>query len=307
MEPLFTIIVPTYNRPKQLEVLLESLTKLAAPEGGFEVIIVDDGSQVDLNAVAEPFYTQLSLTLLLQSNSGPAQARNYGTEQARTYYIAFTDDDCTPDSNWLIAAAAHLNDYPDVMVGGKIINRLTSNRYAETSQLIVDMVYAHYNAQPQATAFFTSNNIILPREQFLDLGGFDVENFGYVSEDRDLCDRWLQAGYVLHHLSEAIIYHAHDLTLQKFLRQHFHYGQGAWAFYRARERLAARADMSFHTSTSPWQFVRQKASTRRDHLHFGALLGLWQFAYGAGYVSAVLTNSTSSLTKPKSRSTLCRK
>ena len=286
MQPLFTIIIPTYNRPKPLHILLQALTELIPPKGGFEVIVVDDGSSETMESVVDPFRDKLNIRLLRQSNSGPAEARNHGARVATTRYLAFTDDDCIPDPQWLVAAAAHLESHPDVMVGGKIINHLIDNPFSETSQLIVDMVYEHYNAQPHNARFFCSDNMIVPREHFEVLAGFDAEHFGYVSEDRDLCDRWLQAGFELHYVPEAVIFHAHDLTLKKFLRQHFHYGQGAYLFYQVRERVAARANLSMHTSAGPWHLVSQKAENRRQLLQLSALLGLWQIANLAGYVHA---------------------
>lgn len=99
----FSLIIPTYARPKQLGNCLESLTQLIAPRSGFEIIIVDDGNPESLEPVVAPFREKLNLRLLRQENGGPAKARNTGAAAARGRHLAFTDDDCRPEPNWLCA------------------------------------------------------------------------------------------------------------------------------------------------------------------------------------------------------------
>jgi len=134
--PLISIIIPTYNRPQQLALCLQALARQHYPH--FEVIVVDDGSQTRLFECVDNFRDQLDITLLTQDNAGPAAARNTGAAQAKGQFIAFTDDDCQPDANWLKNLAACFKENPDAAIGGKTINQLPKNSYSTASQLLID-------------------------------------------------------------------------------------------------------------------------------------------------------------------------
>ncbi|HHP7243214.1 MAG TPA: glycosyltransferase [Elainellaceae cyanobacterium] len=228
----FSVIIPTYNRPEQLTTCLESLTQLDYPRDRFEVIVVDDGSDKPLDSVVANFKDQLNLKLIRQSNAGPAAARNHAAQHTEGKYLAFTDDDCSPATNWLQALEKCFAASPDRIVGGRTVNALTDNPYSTTSQNIISMGYMHYNAIPDQARFFASNNMVVPADRFRDMGGFD-ESFT-TSEDRELCDRWLHQGYPMTYSPEVVIYHAHPMTLRSFWKQHFSYGQGAFRFHKTR-------------------------------------------------------------------------
>jgi glycosyltransferase involved in cell wall biosynthesis len=229
---LFSVIIPSYNRPKQLAACLESLTQLEYPRDRFEVIVVDDGSDSPLDTVVAPFKDSLNLRLIRQNNAGPAAARNGAAQQASGKYLAFTDDDCRPATNWLQALENCFTATPDRIVGGRTVNALADNPYSTTSQNIISMGYAHYNAISDQARFFASNNMVVPADRFRELGGFD-QSFT-TSEDRELCDRWLHQGYQMTYAPEVVIYHAHPMTLRSFWKQHFSYGQGAFRFHKTR-------------------------------------------------------------------------
>lgn len=233
-QPLFSIIIPTYNRPRQIVACLESLTRLDYPRDRFEVIVVDDGSDEPLDAVVEPFQKVLNLVLLRQANAGPAAARNRAADKAQGRYIAFTDDDCMPARDWLQKLAACFAQKPVCIVGGRTVNALDNNPFSMTSQNIISMGYDHYNAVRDQARFFASNNMVVPQQEFLELGGFD-ESFT-TSEDRELCDRWIHAGYPMTYAPEVVIYHAHPMTLRSFWKQHFNYGRGAFRFHQTRSQ-----------------------------------------------------------------------
>ena len=89
----------------------------------------------------------------MQENAGPAAARNRGAAEARGAFLAFTDDDCTADADWLRAFAAEFEKTPNGLVGGRTLNALDTNRCSATSQMIIDVVYDHYNANPDDGGF----------------------------------------------------------------------------------------------------------------------------------------------------------
>lgn len=234
--PNFSIVIPTYNRPAQLAACLEACARFDYPRDRFEVIAVDDGGTTPLDAVVARFHGVLTLKLLRQENAGPAAARNRGASEAGGDFLAFTDDDCSPDPKWLQALAAQFVASPDGAVGGHTRNALTHNLYSTASQLLISYLFSYYNAVPHAARFFPSNNLAFPTKRFRAIGGFDVTYPRAAAEDRELCDRWLHHGYRMIYAAEAVVYHAHALTFRTFLRQHIHYGQGAFCFHHARAR-----------------------------------------------------------------------
>jgi glycosyltransferase involved in cell wall biosynthesis len=231
-QPFFSIVIPTYNRPERLATCLEAIAHLDYPSDHFEVIVVDDGSPTPIDSVVTPFLNQINITLITQTNAGPAAARNTGAEKARGEFIAFTDDDCQPTPNWLKALATQFATTPDCLAGGKTLNALPDNLYSTASQLLLDYLYEYYNADSEQAKFFASNNFALSTEAFHQVGKFDTTFPLAAGEDREFCDRWLHQGKKMVTVENAQIYHAHKLTLRGFWRQHSNYGRGAFHFHQ---------------------------------------------------------------------------
>lgn len=280
--PSFSVIIPTYERPAQLTRCLKGLARLDYPRELFEVIVVDDGSSSPPRALVEEFRASLDVRLLEQRrNKGPAGARNFGAAHARGEFLAFTDDDCEAGTEWLRALASAFAKAPERIVGGRTLNSLTRNPYSETSQAIIEVVYSHFNQDPEDARFFASNNFAVPARLFLELRGFD-ERFT-TSEDREICARWRTEGLRLAYAPDAIIYHAHHLGLLTLWRQHFGYGRGALRFHRARLLAGAppfKPDMVFYS-----KLLRASAShERKSHAAQMTALLLWsQAANAAGF------------------------
>jgi GT2 family glycosyltransferase len=282
----FSIIVPFFAPPAQLASCLESISHLQVPTGGFEVIVVDDGSPEPLDGVTEMYHDKLNIRLIRQSNGGPGSARNAGSRIARGSFLAFTDADCWPAPEWLTKLANHFRQTPRHILGGHTINRLTSNPYSATSQLIVDTAYAFHNRAPEAARFFASNNLAVPAELFHEVGRFDEKFFRDASEDRELCDRWRHRGYQMTYVPEAVVLHAHALTFSTFWRQHFTYGRGAWNYHYVRARRGSgrlRDDLKLHARFL--HLLRRPLAklppTRRWSVF--PLLALWQAANASGF------------------------
>lgn len=221
--PEAAVVIPSYNRPDRLRSCLEALTRLDGPAP--EIIVVDDGSETPLAPVCAEFGERV--TCIRQCNAGPAAARNAGARAAEAPFVAFTDDDCRARPGWLTALRAAQNGDPKALVGGHVENALAGNVYAAASQSLCDYLYGYFDAAGGASPFFTSNNIGCDRKAFLDLGGFDDTFPLAAAEDRDFGLRWRAAGGALTFAPDAVIDHAHPLTLRRFLRQHANYGRGA--------------------------------------------------------------------------------
>jgi GT2 family glycosyltransferase len=285
--PSVSVVIPTYGRPRQLADCLEALGRQTLPREAFEVVVVDDGSPMPLDGVIAAAGDGLQVRLLRQANAGPAAARNRGVEGARGARVAFTDDDCLPEPSWLTALETAERRHPGALVGGSTINGLPDELFAATSQLIIDMVYDHFNADPSHAYFLTSNNLLCGREAYLALGGFDASYDRAGAEDRDFCDRWRKAGHRLVWAREARIEHRHSQSLGEFLDLHFRYGRGAHRYQsmrRSRGTGTMREDLGFHASL-PRRLWKTLGATRVP-LRKGqvaAALVLWQLANAAGF------------------------
>lgn len=235
-ESSFSIIIPTFNRPLQLDQCLDYLTRLDYPKSRYEVVVVDDGSSSSMEQVVEPYRELMHISLIVQKNSGPGIARNTGVAYSRGRFIAFTDDDCQPGRDWLTRFSDRLLANPDRLYGGHVHNALDTNTYSSASQVLVDYLYTYYNSDPERAQFYTSNNMAMARDKFDAVGEFDTNFPGACGEDREFCDRWRYYGYGLIYVPEAIVCHYHELTFWSFCRQHYNYGGGAIRFRAARAR-----------------------------------------------------------------------
>lgn len=283
----FSIIIPTYNRPQALARCLDSLTRLDYVYNSFEVIVVDDGSQVSNESVLAPFYEKISLRLFRQKNAGPAAARNAGAIQAKGTFLVFTDDDCIPAQNWLGELETNLAMKLNCMVGGRVVNGLPANIYAQASHLILDIVYAYYNAEGTDPHFIASNNMAVPASAFRSAGGFDASYPHAGGEDREFCDRWLGLGYGMTYASKAIVNHYHDLTLLTYWKQHVTYGRGAFRFNRSHARShkeGSTLQMGFYASFPRRFYEATMDFTTSEKWCFSLLMIMWQAANSVGFL-----------------------
>ncbi len=283
-----SVVVPTYDRPRRLRECLESLARqtLAAP---WEVLVIDDGTP-DAQAVAAAVGTgRPGWRVIRQDNAGPAAARNRGVREARGEFIAFTDDDCLPEPAWLETLVQAARARPDALVGGTTVNGLEDELFASTSQLIVDMVYEHFNSDPDDAYFLTSNNMLCQRERFQAMGGFDAAFPRAGAEDREFCDRWRMAGWPIVWRPEARIEHRHSQTLRQFVGLHLRYGRGAKIYHAMRHQRGSgtmQKDLGFHRS-----LLRRVAARLADQggicrrAQVVAALVIWQVANAAGFAT----------------------
>lgn len=240
-KPDVSIVIPTYARPESLYACLSRIESLAFPASRFEVIVVNDGGTLGLDGVVAKFKDTLHLLLLTQDNAGPGKARNLGASVARGKFLVFIDDDCTPSRCWLSALTETLEANPGCLAAGPVLNALPDNLYSTASQMISSFVSDHYANGRGSEPFFTTNNFALSAERFAELGGFDTTIPSATAEDKEFCDRWRAMGYEMVLVPSAIVYHAHDLTLRRFLRQHYQYGRGILTFRLNRRQRAAGA------------------------------------------------------------------
>jgi glycosyltransferase involved in cell wall biosynthesis len=283
--PFFSIIIPTFNRPLPLTHCLQSLARLDYPRERFEVIVVDDGSKTLTKAIVSSFCNQFDITLITQAHSGPAIARNKGATCAKGELLAFTDDDCILIPNWLKALATRFAETQEDMIGGRILNVLLDNLYSTASHFLIEYLYSYYNAKSDQVRFLTSNNLALTADRFHRLGGFNTLFPHAAAEDREFCERWLRHGFRMTYAPEALIYHAHRLTLHSFCKQQFNYGRGAFRFHqlRARRRMNHFRLEPFSFYVNMLRYPLSEIQGPKKHL-FLALIVLSQGTIAAGFL-----------------------
>lgn len=280
--PRFSVIVPSRDRPGPLERCLRALARLEYERDAFEVVVVDNRGNTPLTGLLERVRGDLRVRLVEERRRGPAAARNAGAAAAAGPFLALTDDDCEPTPGWLAALDLRLTRAPDSVVGGSLVNALHDNPYSTASQVVMDAIYRHYNTD-SAARFLASNNLALSARVFRELGGFETSFPLAGGEDRDFCDRCESEGQSMIYAPEAVVVHAHELSLRSLWRQHFNYGRGTSIFHDSRrDRGLGRVtfEPGLH-ATLLRTAVAAPAGCRR--LRVLAAVLLTQVAYAAGF------------------------
>ena len=98
--PHFSFVIPVFNRPSEVQELLESMTKLSG-DHSFEVVIVEDGSTVSSKEVVQSFDQLLDIQYWSKQNTGPGDSRNHGMRHAKGAYFLILDSDVILPENYL--------------------------------------------------------------------------------------------------------------------------------------------------------------------------------------------------------------
>ena len=219
----YSIIVPVYNRPDEVDELLESLTHQVFRN--FEVVIVEDGSDKRCDEVCNRYKDLLPLRYYYKENSGPGNSRNFGVDYANGDYVIILDSDVVVPPHYLSAIDEELSREQCDFFGG------------------ADAAHASFTPVQKAisysmTSFFTtggirggkkkldkfyprSYNMGVRRTAYQALGGFSRMRFG---EDIDFSYRLIENGYKSRLFPEAWVWHKRRTDLRKFFRQVYNSG-----------------------------------------------------------------------------------
>ena len=288
--PSVSVVIPTFGRPEKLAATLLALDRQEVE--AFEVVVVDDGSPQPVTREALPDLHRFTLRILRQENRGPAAARNFGAEKATGEILFFTDDDCLPSPHWVSALSQEIQSHPEALVGSLTFNGLPDNKWSSASQLIIDLVYDHFNRDPANAYFLASNNMACRRDLFLELGGFDMEFSQAGAEDRDFCDRWRMTKRPIRLIREQLVEHRHPQTFGKFLDIHYRYGRGAYHYQAKRKQRGSGTmaeDLGFHRTL--FRSIPNHLRGVRFSAKASRVIGLvsWQLANAAGFLAAATT------------------
>ena len=219
----YSVIVPVYNRPDEVDELLESLCSQASES--FEVIIVEDGSQTPCREVCDKYVGQLDVKYLAKPNSGPGQSRNYGAGHAQGDYLIVLDSDVVLPSGYFQAVDEELAQNPCEAFGGpdaahsSFSPKQKAINYSMTSFFTTGGIRG--GKKKLDTFYPRSFNMGISRDVYLALGGFSKMRFG---EDIDFSYRICEAGYRPRLFPKAWVWHKRRTDFRKFFRQVYNSG-----------------------------------------------------------------------------------
>ena len=219
----YSIIVPVFNRPDEVDELLQSLVEQTFND--FEVIIVEDGSSISCENVCRKYEQKLHLRYFMKPNSGPGQSRNYGAERANGEYLLILDSDVVLPNDYLKAIEDELNNHPCEAFGGPDASHPSFSpvqkaiSYSMTSFFTTGGIRG---GKAKLDKFYPrSFNMGIRRDVYLALGGFSKMRFG---EDIDFSYRICEAGYKPRLFPQAWVWHKRRTDFRKFFRQVFNSG-----------------------------------------------------------------------------------
>ena len=213
---LFSIIIPVYNRPDEINELLESLV-LQDFKQQFEVLIIEDGSTATCDKIVEKYKDKMDITYYLKYNSGPGDSRNFGMNLAKGDYFIIFDSDCIIPKNYLSQVyKSLLEEFTDCYGGPDTAHVSFSNiqkaiNFAMTSFLTTGGIRGGSdkinNFEPR------SFNMGISKKAFLASKGFGNIHPG---EDPDLSMRLLDLGFKTKLIPSAFVYHKRRVDWAKF-------------------------------------------------------------------------------------------
>lgn len=219
----YSIIIPVYNRPDEVDELLQSLASQHFKD--FEVIVVEDGSSIPCREVVDKYQNSLLVKYYQKNNSGPGQTRNYGAEQSLGEYLIILDSDCILPDGYLDAVEADLNTAPADAFGGSdrahdsFTDIQKAINYSMTSFFTTGGIRG---GKKKMDKFYPrSFNMGIRRTVYQILGGFSKMRFG---EDIDFSIRIFKSGYSCRLFPEAWVYHKRRTDLRKFFKQVYNSG-----------------------------------------------------------------------------------
>ncbi len=224
MKLAFSIIIPVYNRPNEIDELLESLSQQDL-SANFEVLIIEDGSSIKSDIVVEKHKNKLNLKYFFKENTGAGASRNFGMEKASGNYFIILDSDVIVPKQYLLEVKKALEtNYTDAFGGADAAHSSFTSlqkaiNYSMTSILTTGGIRGNKKSlgkfQPR------SFNLGISKKAFEKTNGFSRMKNG---EDIDLTFRLWEHGFETHLIEKAFVYHKRRSSIKQFFRQTFGFG-----------------------------------------------------------------------------------
>ncbi|QNM86047.1 glycosyltransferase [Polaribacter pectinis] len=220
----FSIIIPVYNRPQEIDELLESLTKQDFSDA-FEVLIIEDGSENSSKEIVNKYNNQLDLKYYFKENSGAGASRNFGMEKASGSYFIILDSDVIVPTQYLseVKKALEIN-YTDAFGGPDAAHKsFTSLQKAINYSMTSVLTTGGIRGKKKGVGKFQprSFNLGMSKKAFKKTKGFSKMKNG---EDIDLTFRLWENEFETQLIEKAFVYHKRRSTIQQFFKQTFGFG-----------------------------------------------------------------------------------
>lgn len=224
MQISFSFIIPVYNRPVEIDELLQSMVSMSY-NTSYEIVIVEDGSTETSEHIIKKYKDQLDISYYSKPNTGPGDSRNYGMKKAKGNFFIILDSDVILPENYLSKVTEFLSSRfvhcfggpDDAHVSFSDLQKAIS--YSMTSFLTTGGIRGKQSAvnkfQPR------SFNMGLSKQAFETTGGFGKIHPG---EDPDLTIRLWEKGYDTALIPDAKVYHKRRISWSKFYIQVHKFG-----------------------------------------------------------------------------------
>ncbi len=205
-----SVVVCTYNRFKSLKRTLSALCSLDYED--YEIVVIDDGSTDDTSKLKQEFKR---INFIRQKHQGIGAARNRGALESRADLIAYIDDDCIPDKDWLKKLVEAMHFTGSDIIGGDSYSKDNKLQY---SQHLVDkfgtVYFSRYIADNRNTFLSLNTLNVLVKKKVFKKVKFDPYYVSYF-EDVDFCIRAQSAGFKIAHTEQAKIIHFNEPGWQR--------------------------------------------------------------------------------------------
>jgi len=213
---LFSLIIPVYNRPDEVDELLESLSQSDFNEE-FEIVIIEDGSSLKCEDVVHKYEQKLTISYYYKENSGPGDSRNYGMKKAKGDYFIIFDSDCIIPKNYLTEVSNALAaNYVDCFGGpDKALDSFSDIQKAINFAMTSFLTTGGIRGGSEKIDKFQprSFNMGLSRKAFEASNGFGNIHPG---EDPDLSIRLWELDFETRLFPKAFVYHKRRIDWEKF-------------------------------------------------------------------------------------------
>lgn len=227
----FSIIIPLYNRPQEIDELLFTLAQQEYKD--FEVLIIEDGSTLDAREIINSYKEKLTINYFYKENAGQGFARNYGFERAKGDYFIIFDSDCLIPKDYLSKVNENLSKHKFDAFGGpdaahesfSPIQKAIS--YSMTSPFTTGGIRG--NKKHLGTFHPRSFNMGISREVWERTGGFKITRLG---EDIEYSIRIKKAGFKIGLIPDATVFHKRRTSLKQFYKQLHFFGRARINIYK---------------------------------------------------------------------------